>query len=130
MMRVLHGLLGALFLLGAVVQYNDPDPLRWAAIYLAAAIACLLAVLGRVHWVLPAAIGLVAVAWAVTLAPSVIGAVEPGELVGAWEMKDARVEIGREMYGLLIIAAWMIVIVISELRSRARHPSAHGARQA
>jgi hypothetical protein len=117
--RILNGLLGALFLLGAVVQYNDPDPLRWAAIYLAAAIACALVVLGRGHWAIPAAVGVVAAAWAAMLAPSVLGRVMPGELVGAWEMKDERVEVGREMYGLLIIAAWMAVIVIADLRQRA-----------
>ena len=35
-------------------------------------------------------------------------------------MKDARVEVGREMYGLLIIAAWMGVIVVTERRRRTR----------
>jgi hypothetical protein len=116
--RILNGLLGALFLLGAVVQYNDPDPLRWAAIYLVAAIACGLAATGRGHWAVPAGVGAVAAAWAATLAPSVLGQVVPSELVGAWEMKDARVEVGREMYGLLIIAAWMAVIAIDDLRRR------------
>jgi hypothetical protein len=118
--RILNGLLGALFLLGAVVQYNDPDPVRWAAIYLAAAMACVLAALGRGHWATPVAVGVVAAVWAATLARSVLGQVAPSELVGAWEMKDARVEVGREMYGLLIIAAWMAVIAIAALRRRDR----------
>jgi hypothetical protein len=129
MLRILHGLVGALFLFGAVVQYNDPDPLAWAAIYLAAAIACLLAMRGRVHWALPAAIGLIAAAWAASLAPSVIGSVEPGELVGAWEMKDSRVEVGREMYGLCIITAWMFVIVVAGQRSRANRRPTRGVKR-
>jgi len=40
------------------------------------------------------------------------------ELVAAWEMKDTRVEEGREMYGLLVIAAWMIVLAAAALRRR------------
>jgi len=120
MFRVLSAIFAGLFLLGAAVQYNDPDPLRWMAIYLAAAVACVLAARGRIAWQLPAAVALIAVLWAATLVPSVIGKVRPGELVGAWEMKDERVEEGREMYGLLIIAAWMTLIVTVELRRRGR----------
>jgi hypothetical protein len=129
-LRIANCLLGALFLLGAVVQYNDPDPIRWAAIYLAAAMACVLAAIGRRHWALPAAVGVVAAAWAATLAPSVVGNVVPGELVGAWEMKDARVEVGREMYGLLIIAAWMAVLAITDLRRRTRRSTGSDSRPA
>jgi hypothetical protein len=123
MPRILDWIFGALFLLGAIVQYNDPDPLRWMLIYLAAATSCVLAALGRVHWSFPAAVALGALLWAVTLAPQVLGSVEASELIGAWEMKDARIEVGREMYGLLIIAAWMSLIVVVELRGRARHPA-------
>ena len=34
--RAFNGLMCALFLLSVVVQWNDPDPLRWMAIYGAA----------------------------------------------------------------------------------------------
>jgi hypothetical protein len=36
-LRLASGLFAALFLLGAIVQINDPDPLRWMLLYLAAA---------------------------------------------------------------------------------------------
>jgi Transmembrane family 220, helix len=120
MFRLLSAAFAVLFLLGAAVQYNDPDPVGWMLVYLAAAVSCALAARGRVRWQLPATVALVALVWAATLVPSVMGKVRPGELVGAWEMKDQRVEEGREMYGLLIIAAWMAVIVTVELRRRAR----------
>jgi hypothetical protein len=122
MLRLLHGLFAALFLLGAVVQYNDPDPLRWIAIYLAAATSCGLVAARRVPRWLPATVGVVALAWAAGLASHVLGKVEPSELVGAWEMKDANVEMGREMYGLVIIAAWMIVILLTGQRRRQSGP--------
>jgi hypothetical protein len=116
--RVLNGAMAALFAFAAAVQYNDPDPLRWMALYLAAAAACVLAVLGRLPRWLPIVVGIAALAWAATLAPHVLGRVGLGEMVEAWEMKDVRVEEGREMYGLLIVAAWMAVLAWARRRTR------------
>lgn len=100
--RAANAVMATLFLFGAAVQYNDPDPLRWMAIYLAAATACVLATLDRMPRMLPILVGLAALVWMATLAPHVLGRVGFGEMVAEWEMKDARVEEGREAYGLLI----------------------------
>jgi hypothetical protein len=118
--RVANGVLGALFFLGAVVQWNDPDPLRWMAVYLAAASVCLLAAAGRATWPMAAAVALVALLWAGSLAPGVLGGVEIGDMVEAWEMKDDRIEEGREMYGLLLIGAWMTALAAVGLLRRRR----------
>ena len=88
------------------------------AIYLAAAAACALAVLRRLPRWLPIVVGLAALAWAATLSPHVLGRVGMGEMVQAWEMKDVRVEEGREMYGLLIVAGWMMVLALAGWRRR------------
>ena len=106
-----------LFTLGAVVQVNDPDPLRWIAVYALAAAACLLSLLRRIHWTLPALLWAVALAWALTLVPRVAGRVPFREMFGAFEMRSVGVEESREMYGLLIIAAWMAALA---LRARRR----------
>lgn len=98
------------FLFSIVVQFNDPDPLIWVAIYGLAAVACVLRLLGRGHWGFPAGVGAVAVLWAVTLAPHVLGRVPFLDMFAAFEMKDLGVEESREMYGLLIIAVWMGVL--------------------
>jgi len=116
MFRLLTGTMAVLFLLGAAVQYNDPDPLRWMAIYLAAAAACLLHVLGKSRWWLPAIVAAVALGWAVTLAPAVIPNVRIAEMFAAWEMANERVEDGREMYGLLIIFVYMCVLGLMQRR--------------
>jgi hypothetical protein len=110
----------ACFLFSAVVQYNDPDPALWMAVYGAAAAACVLHLAGRRDWPLFAAVGLTAFAWAATLAPRVVGKVAFGELFEAFEMKDTRVEEAREMGGLLIIAAWMAVLTFTSLGNRNR----------
>ena len=105
-----------LFTFGAVVQVNDPDPARWIAVYALAAAACLLSLLRRMHWTLPALLCAVSLVWAATLAPRVVGRVPFREMFGAFEMRTIGIEESREMYGLLIIAAWMAVLA---LRSRA-----------
>jgi hypothetical protein len=116
--RAANGVMAALFVFAAAVQYNDPDPLRWMAIYLAAAAACVLVLLHRLPRWFPMFVGLAALAWAATLAPHVLGHVGWGEMVEAWEMKDVRVEEGRETYGLLIVAAWMVVLSAAHRRLR------------
>ncbi len=124
-MRWLHLLFGLLFFFGALVQYNDPDPLRWMAIYLLAAVACLLAVLRKLKWWFAALIALVALGWAATLAPSVFPNVRAAEMVAAWEMKNSRIEEGREMYGLLMIGVWMTVLAVTLRAKLLRRPIAY-----
>lgn len=101
-----------LFSFGAAVQVNDPDPVRWIAVYALAAAACLLSLLRRLHWTLPALLSAVALAWAATLASRVVGRVPFRDMFGAFEMRNVGIEESREMYGLLIIAAWMAVLAL------------------
>jgi Na+-translocating ferredoxin:NAD+ oxidoreductase RnfD subunit len=109
---------------GAVVQLNDPDPFRWIAVYALAAAACLLSLLRRLHWSFPALLCTSTLAWAATLAPRVVGRVPFGDMFGAFEMKNVGIEESREMYGLLIIGAWMAVLTVRARRGGARERSA------
>src|SRR3712207_4485728 len=118
--RVADALMLLLFTFGALVQVNDPDPVLWIAVYTLAAAACLLSVLRRVHWALPALLCAVALAWAATLAPRVVGRVPFSEMFGAFEMRSVGIEESREMYGLLIIAVWMAVLALRARRAPAR----------
>ena len=99
-----------MFVFSVVVQVNDPDPLAWMAIYGAAAVACLLSLLGKLPWWFAVITGLIALAWAATIAPRVVGQVPFMDMFAEFEMKDIGVEESREMYGLLIIGAWMAVL--------------------
>ena len=121
MFRMLNGLMAALFAFAAALQLNDPDPLEWLAIYLAAGgIALGTAIRGSVPWVLPGLVGLVAVIWALVVATGGPGLAEYLQLFQEWEMHSARVEEAREASGLLIVVAWMAVVGVR------RH--LHGAR--
>lgn len=114
--RAADALMLVLFAFGAVLQLNDPDPVRWIAVYALAAVACLLSLLGRLHWAFPVLLCVVSLIWAATLAPTVVGRVPFGDMFGAFEMKNVGIEESREMYGLLIIAAWTAVLAVRTRR--------------
>ena len=109
-----------MFALSVVVQFNDPDPIRWVAIYGAAALVCLLSLFGRVRKWQPLVVGVIALIWAATIAPSVVGRVDPKSMFSAWEMKNLGIEESREMYGLLLVAFWMAVVALRAKRSAQR----------
>jgi len=103
----------ALFLFAAILQYNDPDPIRWMAVYGLAAAACLLALFGRL-WTPPLALlALAGLVWAATLGVKVIG-----------RQSLADSEEGREMLGLLLVFGWMTYLAVESRRPRgAQQPS-------
>jgi transmembrane protein TMEM220 len=109
------------FLFSAAVQYNDPDPVRWMAIYGAAAAICAAELRRRTRLGYPALVGAIALAWAASIAPRVLGVVRFSAMFAEFEMKNAGVEESREMYGLLIVAAWMAAVAVAaRLRSARR----------
>lgn len=115
--RLLDAVFALLFVLAVIVNLNDPDPIAWVLIYAAAAWTSFLAVLGRPSRALASAVAAVALLWAATIVPRVVGKVPFGDMFAAWEMQNAGVEESREMYGLLLIALWMATIA---LRGRRR----------
>jgi len=110
--RAADALMLLAFLFSIAVQFNDPDPIAWVAIYALASIGCVLGLAEQRRWLFPASVAAVAVAWSATLAPHVLGKVPFLDMFEAFEMKDLGVEESREMYGLLIIAAWMVVLAL------------------
>ena|SRR6185369_11151010 len=120
---IINVLFIAMFLMSVVVQYNDPDPVRWMAIYGLALFACILELTRTPRWSFPAGIGLIALSWASSIMPKVHG-VRIGDLFQQWEMKNEMVEQAREMGGLLIVSAWMIVLTVSAFRRARAHSNA------
>lgn len=124
--RVANAIMLVLFAASVVVQVNDPDPLRWIAIYGAAALVCRFELVGGSRWWSPAIVALIALVWAAALAPGVIGKVPFSSMFAEFEMKDIGVEESREMYGLLLIAIWMSVVAIRSAL-RAKRADHHGS---
>ena len=115
---VANWVMTAAFLFSVVVQYNDPDPVRWMLIYGLAALACVLKLLHRLRCYLPVAVGAAELGWAASLAPHVIGKTTFGEMFQSFDMINTVVEEARELGGLLIVAAWMVVLVVVSKQGR------------
>lgn len=108
--------MAALFLLAVVVQWNDPDPGRWMAIYGAACGVCLMVALRRpLPVALPILVGLIALLWSIATIAAGPAAAWYSHMFDAWEMQTASVEQAREATGLLIVAGWMLAV--ARLRS-------------
>ncbi len=124
-MRALNGVFGLLFVFSAALQYNDPDPWGWAAVYLWAAGACIAwergglgpAAPGRgpggtplkrarglhpVWWALPG----VCLTWSGTILAGMTLQVPLAQALTDWGMHTAGSEEAREIGGLWIVAAW------------------------
>ena len=110
--RALNGLMAVLFAIAVVVQFNDPDPLRWMAIYGAAlAVSILAAMRGGVPVALPVTVGTIALAWGLLLAGRSGATLRVyQQMFDAWEMKNTSIEEAREATGLLIVFIWMVVV--------------------
>ena len=118
MARAVAGAFAVAFLVFAVLQLNDPDPIGWTAIYAVAGIACGLGAVGRPAWPLAAAVGIVAGAWAASMAPSVVSGGKLRDLAGTMGPGSGAEE-ARELLGLLIVAVVMAVIVIARDKLKA-----------
>ena len=112
--KAANWLMLAAFLFSVAVQYNDPDPFRWMLVYGSAALACILHLRRQLRWYFPAAVGATAFGWAASIAPGVIGKTTFGDMFQSFHMINSVVEEAREMGGLLIVAAWMLVLVVSK----------------
>lgn len=118
--RVLNVLMALLFVFAATLQYNDPEPLRWIAIYLAAAVPCVMALRRMPSWILPATIGVISVVWETFYVRSGAWSVPLTEAFSTWKMQNQAMLEKREMTGLLLVNGWMLVLVIAAVRARRR----------
>lgn len=104
-LRVANVAFALLFVFSVIVQYNDPDPVRWMTIYGLATWACVAWERRRVspaRWVVP----LLALAWAIDWAVGTHLGVPAWSALTDWGMHAQGSEELRETCGLLLVAAW------------------------
>jgi len=106
-------LFGALFLVSAIVQYNDPDPLLWMLIYGLAALVSIGFALGRLAFSVPLILGILGLLGFIFSFPQKFEGFE----IGTGDIKN--IEEGREAFGLLIISLIMFVYALRIRFSRA-----------
>ena len=97
-----------LFLFSAILQYNDPDPLIWIAIYVAATALSVGFALGKMGPLLPLVAGILALAGAFYTFPAPFVGFEFQQ-----GMINNEVEAGSEAFGLFIVSVVMFVYVIA-----------------
>ncbi len=110
--------LALLFVVGAGLQLNDPDPLRWIAMYLAAAGSSALWGRWPRSWLLSGLVALMALAWALYIAANMAEWVSPEQMFEPMQSRGGAVEQSRELYGLGMIGGWMGVLLILGRKQR------------
>ncbi|MFN0214853.1 MAG: transmembrane 220 family protein [Saprospiraceae bacterium] len=105
--------ISVVFLLFALVQYNDPDPLLWMLLYGGIAAHFAMAALGRTFrpaiWLWLGG----ALAWTISLSPDFIQWLRMGmpSIVETMKAEAPWVELAREFLGLLIASiacGWLL----------------------
>ena len=117
-MAWLSFVMSALFCISAALQLNDPDPLVWIAMYLIAGGASFLAagaLRGSLGWMptarfLTASVGMIALGAAALRAWSALSHLTLGHLFESMKAATPAIEESRELFGLLLIAAWNVAL--------------------
>lgn len=94
----------------AYLQLNDPDPIGWACMYLASAVLAGLVAFNQKPKKLALALAAVTLIWALTIVPQLIGTWTPKDLAGTMAEDHPEIELGRELGGLLIVAAFSLTV--------------------
>jgi hypothetical protein len=110
-------IVAGLCLVAATLQYNDPDPLRWIALYGAAAVATVAALHARGGWRAALLVAAVAATWAAIVWSGVVGQVAADDLWRKMSEKGGKVEEYREAGGLTLVAAWLLAAGLLGRRS-------------
>lgn len=103
-MKISNLILGALFLLSAVAQVNDPDPLAWVGLYGFVAGVLIFAAFGKRHKWIPIAGIVVCVIWLASLLPEFIHWLQMGmpNIAGSMKTEEPHIEYTREFLGLAL----------------------------
>ncbi len=98
------------FVASAMLQLNDPDPIAWVALYLAAAGACIAWHRGHAETKILTTFGAMTLLWAIGIVSLTELDVGLWQAVSDWQMKEGGSEEIREIGGLLLVTVWMIVL--------------------
>ncbi len=104
--RAIYLLILILALLSAAVQYNDPDPIPWMAMYGYVALLYGLALAGYYRRQAAWAGLAVAALWAATLLPGFLDWLRQGmpSITGQMKAESPHIELVREFLGLILCA--------------------------
>jgi hypothetical protein len=113
---ILNPWLSVIFAIAAALQWNDPDPYLWIPMYGAAMVACILQAMKRLRPWMSGAVGLVALVWAIAIAPEALELARFGDMFQSMKASNPPIESAREFGGLLIVATWMGILTLGARR--------------
>jgi hypothetical protein len=117
-MKIFNLFLAALFVFSAVLQYNDPDPLLWMSIYLAAGLICAFAAFNKYNrWTI--LLVLAACAYELyDILPSFVQWIGDGmpSITESMKASTPHVELVREFLGTAIV---FVAMIFQYFRARA-----------
>ena len=102
-----------LLILSAIVQWNDPDTLRWILCYCVTAIITLCSLIRPLPTPIPLIWGLVVLLSSLFVGMDFLMSEEQFDWDLFWNviaMKNETVELGRELGGLVLVTGWMAVL--------------------
>lgn len=103
--KIIDGTLAVLFFLFAAVQFNDPDPLLWIAIYGIVGLVSAGAFFRKYHQYTLISLILIITVWSLILLPNVftwLSSSQLSEIAGEMMSDKPYIEGTRELGGLLI----------------------------
>ena len=105
--QLTQGFATLVFLFSAYIQLNDPDPIAWVGMYLAAASVCALQVRGG--WMYShhysGIVSITAAAWAFSIGLQ-LDSIDLEAVFASFQMQSNSVELIREVGGLGLVALW------------------------
>lgn len=112
-MRIIHIILALLFLLCTVLQFNDPDPLKWCVAYGLMTLLFVAAAMGRYYRPFTLVLTIVLGIWALTFVPDFIAWLRMGmpTITGSMKAESPHVELVREFLGLVICLAALVFLL-------------------
>ncbi|MEL7124479.1 MAG: transmembrane 220 family protein [Bacteroidota bacterium] len=104
MVKTINIIVAILFVLFAIVQWNDPDPLKWIILYGSVAIVSALAAINRYYRYFTLALLLACTIGLILLIPEVITWINNGmpTIAGSMQAESPHIELMREFFGLVL----------------------------
>jgi hypothetical protein len=115
--RIANIVVSGLFLFAVAVQYNDPDPVRWMAIYSAGFLTCVLWEARKLPRAIAIAVVATTLCWGGWIVWGIHLTAPFGEALTDWHMHAGGSEELRESLGLFLVAAWCAVLAWKPLRA-------------
>ncbi|MFM9840805.1 MAG: transmembrane 220 family protein [Cyclobacteriaceae bacterium] len=120
-MKILSSIFGVMFLAFTFVQFNDPDPILWIAIYGVMTVVSIMAFFNKYFKILIIGLGLAYLVYAILLFPSAITWIQSADRSLLFDniakMQYPYIEETREFLGLMICMAVLIFYFLYHLKN-------------